>query len=154
MTSVDLESARLKFDLSPIHKVFGTWAATSYGVECLVRYYPIERARLNDPDWPYHMSGKAWVNMGDFSAALDYARRRARRQDRKRAKRAVSAATRWEVLRRDGYRCQACGRSVKDRAVVLHVDHIVPIAKGGSNEVGNLQALCSDCNLGKGVKLP
>ncbi|WP_343324290.1 HNH endonuclease signature motif containing protein [Streptococcus sp. Marseille-P8640] len=33
--------------------------------------------------------------------------------------------------------------------VVLHVDHIIPWSKGGETVLGNLQTLCSKCNLGK-----
>jgi len=54
---------------------------------------------------------------------------------------------RMQVLTRDGYRCCACGRSSAD--VELHVDHIVPVSKGGQDTLSNLQTLCKDCNLGK-----
>jgi hypothetical protein len=50
------------------------------------------------------------------------------------------------VFGRDGYRCRACGRT--DR---LSIDHIVPIARGGSNDIRNLQTLCLPCNLRKGA---
>jgi hypothetical protein len=40
-----------------------------------------------------------------------------------------------------------CGRSKDD--ISLHVDHIVPVAKGGTDEISNLATLCSDCNIGK-----
>lgn len=46
-------------------------------------------------------------------------------------------------------KCAACGR-----ADGLVVDHIVPIVRGGSSEVSNLQALCAPCNRSKGRKLP
>ena len=44
--------------------------------------------------------------------------------------------------------CAMCG--ARDN---LHVDHIVPIAKGGTHGIGNLQVLCSTCNRSKGAKL-
>lgn len=46
--------------------------------------------------------------------------------------------------------CVYCGRRPPD--VELHVDHVVPVAKGGSNELHNLVAACRDCNLGKHAK--
>jgi len=67
-------------------------------------------------------------------------------------KRNVTPSIRYEVLKRDGYRCQACGASAKDGAR-LEVDHRVPIAKGGSNHLSNLWVLCDKCNRGKGAHL-
>lgn len=58
---------------------------------------------------------------------------------------------RYEVIRRDAYRCRACGSSVASGAV-LHVDHIKPVSKGGKTEMGNLQTLCGVCNFGKNAK--
>ena len=57
---------------------------------------------------------------------------------------------RWSVLKRDNYRCTRCGANPSsDHAVELEVDHIIPIARGGSNEIKNLQTLCWKCNQGK-----
>lgn len=55
---------------------------------------------------------------------------------------------RYEVLRRDGFKCVKCGRSAKD-GVRLHVDHIVPVSRGGKSVMNNLQTLCEDCNCGE-----
>ena len=42
-----------------------------------------------------------------------------------------------------------CGRGRED-GVKLHVDHIVPVSRGGKSVISNLQTLCEDCNCGKG----
>jgi hypothetical protein len=57
---------------------------------------------------------------------------------------------RYDVLARDGFACRYCGRKAPE--VTLHVDHVVPRAKGGSDDPSNLVAACSACNQGKGVK--
>ena len=56
---------------------------------------------------------------------------------------------RYDVLRRDDFHCVRCGRGRKD-GVKLHVDHIVPVSRGGESVMSNLQTLCEDCNRGKG----
>lgn len=64
----------------------------------------------------------------------------------------VPKGLRFEVFRRDNYRCRICGRSAVEDGVKLHVDHIVADSKGGSIALENLQTLCQDCNLGKSNK--
>lgn len=59
----------------------------------------------------------------------------------------LSKRTRFEVFKRDSFACQYCGRTPP--AVVLQVDHIVPVAEGGGNDQGNLLTSCQDCNVGK-----
>jgi hypothetical protein len=57
---------------------------------------------------------------------------------------------RFIVMKRDSFKCCACGASpAKNPAVELHVDHITPWSKGGETTMDNLQTLCSKCNLGK-----
>ena len=51
---------------------------------------------------------------------------------------------RHEVFKRDGYRCRECGASKDETS--LEIDHIVPVAKGGTNDIDNLQTLCRECN--------
>ena len=64
--------------------------------------------------------------------------------------RTISDKLRYQVLKRDNFKCCACGASpAKDPSVELHIDHIVPWSKGGENTAENLQTLCSKCNLGK-----
>jgi len=69
-----------------------------------------------------------------------------KRKNNKR--KSLTKSIRHEVFKRDNYRCLECNAS-KDDGVVLHVDHIIPVAQGGSDELDNLQTLCQDCNLAK-----
>ena len=59
----------------------------------------------------------------------------------------ISKSTRFEVFKRDSFTCQYCGKSAPD--VVLEVDHINPVSKGGDNDISNLITACFDCNRGK-----
>ena len=61
----------------------------------------------------------------------------------------IRAGLWWEILARDQWTCCSCGRSVKKHGITLHVDHIIPRSKGGTDAQGNLQSLCMKCNLGK-----
>jgi len=55
---------------------------------------------------------------------------------------------RFDVFKRDQFTCQYCGAHPSE-SVVLEVDHIHPVAAGGSNEIDNLVTACFDCNRGK-----
>jgi hypothetical protein len=54
---------------------------------------------------------------------------------------------RFAILQRDNFACRYCGRRAPD--VVLHVDHIEPTSRGGTDDPANLTAACEDCNGGK-----
>lgn len=51
--------------------------------------------------------------------------------------------TRAQILSRDNNECQYCG------AQATTVDHVIPVAKGGTDEHSNLQAACARCNYSK-----
>lgn len=61
----------------------------------------------------------------------------------------TSATLRFAVLERDAFTCRYCGRSPLHEGVVIHVDHVVPVAKGGESTLDNLITACTDCNRGK-----
>lgn len=68
--------------------------------------------------------------------------------------RSINLSLRYNVLKRDNFRCVICGASPAfDPGTQLHIDHITPWSKGGETEEKNLQTLCADCNLGKSNKL-
>jgi hypothetical protein len=62
----------------------------------------------------------------------------------------LSAKTRFEVFKRDGFVCQYCGGHPP--TVKLHADHIIPVVEGGKNGMDNLITSCERCNLGKGPR--
>lgn len=59
----------------------------------------------------------------------------------------ISKRVRFDIFKRDGFVCQYCG--AHPPAVLLHIDHIEPVALGGGNEPDNLITACQNCNLGK-----
>lgn len=66
--------------------------------------------------------------------------------------RKMTQSTRILVFERDNYTCQICGKTLKD-GVKLEVDHIIPVSRGGSDNLNNLQTLCFDCNREKSDKI-
>lgn len=65
-------------------------------------------------------------------------------------RRSIPLKIRWEVLKRDNYRCVKCGRSPSsNHTVQLEVDHKDPATKGSLVEADDLQTLCWECNQGK-----
>lgn len=68
----------------------------------------------------------------------------------KKPRKKISQKNRFEVFKRDAFSCQYCGKSAPN--VILEVDHIKPISKGGDNNIINLVTSCFDCNRGKGSK--
>lgn len=59
----------------------------------------------------------------------------------------VPGSIRYEVLKRAKYRCELCG--AHEHQAALHIDHIIPRAKGGSDDISNFQSLCVTCNTNK-----
>ena len=67
-------------------------------------------------------------------------------------KTSLSKKIRFEVFKRDEFRCGYCGK--EPPSVILEVDHIEPKSSGGGDDICNLITACFDCNRGKaGVPL-
>jgi hypothetical protein len=70
--------------------------------------------------------------------------------DAQNKRKSIPKSIRFDVLKRDKFTCQYCGASAPD--VVLHIDHIDPVANDGENDIINLITSCEGCNLGKSDK--
>jgi 5-methylcytosine-specific restriction endonuclease McrA len=63
----------------------------------------------------------------------------------------LTKSIRHEVFVKDGFKCVECGAT--NQQTRLHVDHILPVAQGGTDELRNLQTLCEECNLAKNNRM-
>jgi hypothetical protein len=64
----------------------------------------------------------------------------------------ISARVKRLVRMHDRNTCRNCGVHASAPGVVMHIDHVIPLAEGGTNALSNLQLLCAKCNLAKGKK--
>lgn len=69
----------------------------------------------------------------------------------KNQRKLMTQELRRQIMERDDYTCQICGKYMPDE-VGLHIDHIIPVSKGGKSIPSNLRVLCSKCNGSKGSK--
>lgn len=106
---------------------------------------PEFRERINEKSRP---SKQAWKKANPEKVATSGRIRRSRLLG---AEGTHTAADIEEIHARQKYKCAECGKSTKKKK---HVDHIMPLALGGSNWPENLQILCPFCNDSKGAKHP
>lgn len=64
-------------------------------------------------------------------------------------KKRISTFIRRNVIERDGYHCVYCDEDLTNGEI--HLDHVIPEAKGGPTTIDNLQVTCRKCNIAKGV---
>lgn len=74
-----------------------------------------------------------------------------RKHEAKKQRDLMTPSLRKKIMKRDHYTCRYCGKYMPN-GDDIHIDHIIPIAKGGKTIESNLQVLCQKCNLQKGAK--
>ena len=99
----------------------------------------------------YNYNLKAIQQKYDALADIDFVCTISEYYSKEQRKR-MTSELRKEIALRDNYTCQCCGKYMPD-GVGLHIDHIIPISKGGKSIPSNLQVLCSKCNGKKSSKL-
>ena len=73
------------------------------------------------------------------------------RRARKLANGGTYTTSEWRALKAQyDHRCLCCGKQEPD--IRLTIDHVIPLSKGGSNDIGNIQPLCRKCNQSKSAK--
>ncbi|MBJ6802613.1 HNH endonuclease [Geomonas propionica] len=66
----------------------------------------------------------------------------------------MTSSLREKIKSRDNYTCQYCNLSTRDEQnLLLEIDHIIPLSKGGITSEDNLQTLCWKCNRTKGARI-
>lgn len=95
--------------------------------------------------------GSSWIYLDTLEKKLKWLSIEHEPLEKKQSSRNIPSSLRFQVLKRDKFTCQYCGRKAPD--VVLHIDHVIPWSKVKEHKIENLKVACSDCNLGKSDKL-
>ena len=149
-TPVKLRETTRGFKLHELEEYWATRHPSFYGMTIY----------LQDEEWLDELilsgarsRGESWIVLADATREREWLTSVPSLPDdkSKRRSRTIPVRLRFQVLRRDGFTCQYCGRAAPH--VKLHLDHVVPWSKGGRHELENLRTACQGCNLGKTDRL-
>lgn len=142
-TSTDITKGDIsKYSLDTYTRRFGGWRKA---LEVFVEYINSDNSEQIDEE---EIKENNIDSLNNTSENVDIEKSLQKKEHK--TSRNINTRMRFKVLKRDNFKCCACGASpAKDSSVELHVDHIVPWSKGGETVIDNLQTLCSKCNLGK-----
>ena len=86
--------------------------------------------------------------LGIVTGRVDYSHLR-KSSTAKELRRGIAPGLRYEIMKRDGFRCVLCGQDASETRLVI--DHIAAVVNGGTNDKHNLRTLCFECNHGKKI---
>lgn len=118
-------------------------------------YFPVYTFRYISPGGNKSNSYDIKLDLNNLNNFVEYLSSRIKFKKSVSAQRALMTSKLREFIKvRDNYTCKYCNISIYDeKNLLLEIDHIIPISKGGTSTEDNLQTLCWKCNRSKGARL-
>ena len=116
----------------------------------------LRRKRREDPEWDRVRREQEYAKNRERRRSDPEWRFRYNENQRERYRRLGGKGYRRELpslLLRQQWLCALCGDPIDEITSAVHVDHILPVSRGGGNEPGNLQAVHATCNFQKGNRV-
>lgn len=124
-------------------------------VDLSTTYFPKYVFKYTSSGGNAAMQNDVVMDIANLNQMVEYLNSRIKWKKSVQGQRALmTSALRRKILERDGFKCRKCGANIEaEPNLLLEVDHIVPLSKGGLTQEDNLQTLCWRCNRSKGAKL-
>lgn len=118
-------------------------------------YFPKYVFKYISPGGNSSMSCDVTLDINNLERFIDYLSNLIKFKKSVAGQRALmTSSLREKIKKRDNYTCQQCGASLAvESNLLLEIDHIIPLSKGGITAEDNLQTLCWKCNRSKGAKI-
>ena len=151
---------KIKKTIPIFYRIFATKEKIPYivcGLDCSL--IGIEDPYLTflyiSPAGRSRIENKLWMNVSVIKGIMNEISKSVGKRSHSRHQRNIMTNDLREAIKkRDNYTCCKCGNNVYEEPnLLLEVDHIIPISKGGKTEASNLQTLCWRCNRAKSNKI-
>lgn len=118
-------------------------------------HFPSYKFQYVSPGGNSSMEAEVIMDTDNLERFIDFLDSHIKWQNSARGQRALMTPKLRETIKeRDNYTCCNCGNGLhKEPNLLLEIDHIMPISKGGKTTEDNLQTLCWKCNRSKGSKV-
>lgn len=147
-----IDKAALVLDIPTVEHAMGLgWEYHKQGgAHCLEEYQSRLHWALENPFIDEQFKDRARVELQSIEQATTTTKAKRRLTKRRRSDfQKERDRLMLAIIERDGYLCDECGGTES-----LTIDHIMPLSKGGSDELDNLRLLCQSCNSTKGDRMP